>query len=135
MGSLSLVVVFAALSSSGVAAATPFCFETGPGYQKCVTSGHDLTPIYEGPKVYDGGNAPWVPSAPPPVYIPAPPPIETGTAAGLPAPIPAGTPGPRPGDFCPELSITTQDGIGQTMWCNPTMTGDHSLVWMYGGPG
>lgn len=55
-----------------VAHASPFCFETGPGYQKCVTSGHDLTPIYQGPTIYTGGNVPWVPSPPPPVYIPVP---------------------------------------------------------------
>lgn len=71
--------------STGVAAARPFCFETGPGYQKCVNSGHDLTPIYQGPKIYEGGNVPWIPdSAPSPIYIPqapiAPvPPVATTT--------------------------------------------------------
>jgi hypothetical protein len=42
---------------------------------------------------------------------------------------------PSPGDSCPVLHATTQDASGQTMWCNPTMTGSHSLVWQYGGPG
>ncbi len=41
---------------------------------------------------------------------------------------------PSPGDPCPTLHATTQDDNGRTMWCNPTMTGNHSLVWQYGGP-
>lgn len=59
--------------STAVADARPFCFETGPGYQKCVTSGHDLTPIYQGPKIYEGGNVPWVPTYSPPVAPVLPP--------------------------------------------------------------
>jgi hypothetical protein len=60
---------------TGIANASPYCFETGPGYQKCVdgSTGGYLDPIYQGPKVYDGGNVPWVPSAPAPAYIPTPP--------------------------------------------------------------
>ncbi|SPM35420.1 hypothetical protein BN1232_04636 [Mycobacterium rhizamassiliense] len=42
---------------------------------------------------------------------------------------------PTPGDSCTVLHSTTQDANGRTMWCNATMTGDHSLVWQYGGPG
>ncbi|BBY24973.1 hypothetical protein [Mycobacterium stomatepiae] len=42
---------------------------------------------------------------------------------------------PAPGDSCTELHATTQDANGRTMWCNPTMTGNHNLVWQYGGPG
>jgi hypothetical protein len=42
---------------------------------------------------------------------------------------------PAPGDSCTVLHATTQDANGRTMWCNATMTGDHSLVWQYGGPG
>jgi hypothetical protein len=42
---------------------------------------------------------------------------------------------PSPGDSCTVLHATTQDVNGRTMWCNPTMTGNHSLVWQYGGPG
>ncbi len=42
--------------------------------------------------------------------------------------------GPSPGDPCPALHEIAQDDAGQTMWCNPTMTGDYSLVWQYGGP-
>jgi len=41
---------------------------------------------------------------------------------------------PAPGDTCTVLRATTQDANGRTMWCNPTMTGNHSLVWQYGGP-
>ena len=41
---------------------------------------------------------------------------------------------PAPGDPCTTLHTTTQDANGRTMWCNPTMTGNHSLVWQYGGP-
>jgi hypothetical protein len=41
---------------------------------------------------------------------------------------------PAPGDSCTVLHATTQDANGRTMWCNPTMTGNHSLVWQYGGP-
>jgi len=39
-----------------------------------------------------------------------------------------------PGDTCTVLHATTQDVNGRTLWCNPTMTGDHTLVWQYGGP-
>ena len=41
---------------------------------------------------------------------------------------------PSPGDSCTVLHDTTQDANGRTMWCNPTMTVGHSLVWQYGGP-
>ncbi|OBI15628.1 hypothetical protein A5712_28020 [Mycobacterium sp. E2327] len=41
---------------------------------------------------------------------------------------------PAPGDACTVLHATTTDANGRTMWCNPTMTGAHSLVWQYGGP-
>ncbi|BBZ41095.1 hypothetical protein [Mycobacterium conspicuum] len=41
---------------------------------------------------------------------------------------------PSPGDACTLLHATTQDANGRQMWCNPTMTGSHSLVWQYGGP-
>jgi hypothetical protein len=60
------------------------------------------------------------------------------TAAGFVVAAPtipiAGADGPSPGDSCPSLHATTQDANGRTMWCNPTMTGNHSLVWQYGGP-
>jgi len=39
---------------------------------------------------------------------------------------------PAPGDACTVLHATGRDANGRTMWCNPTMTGDHSLVWQYG---
>jgi hypothetical protein len=41
---------------------------------------------------------------------------------------------PGPGDACTALHATTHDVNGRMMWCNPTMTGDHTLVWQYGGP-
>jgi hypothetical protein len=49
----------------------------------------------------------------------------TGTAHGQ---------APSAGDSCTVLHATTQDANGRTLWCNPTMTGNHSLVWQYGGP-
>lgn len=52
----------------------------------------------------------------------------------LPKPLPAGTASSQSGDTCTELHAVTRDALGQTMWCNPLMTGDHSLHWMYGGP-
>ena len=41
---------------------------------------------------------------------------------------------PSAGDACTALHATTRDANGRMMWCNPTMTGNHSLVWQYGGP-
>ncbi|GBG39452.1 hypothetical protein [Mycobacterium montefiorense] len=41
---------------------------------------------------------------------------------------------PTVGDSCTALHATIQDANGRTMWCNPTMTGNHNLVWQYGGP-
>jgi hypothetical protein len=41
---------------------------------------------------------------------------------------------PGPGDACTTLHATARDVNGRTMWCNPTMTGAHNLVWQYGGP-
>ena len=41
---------------------------------------------------------------------------------------------PSPGDARTEFHATTQDDAGRTMWCNPTMTRSHSLVWQYGRP-
>jgi len=46
---------------------------------------------------------------------------------------------PGPGQTCAVLHATAQDASGRTMWCNPTMTTDHTtglhtLVWQYGGP-
>jgi hypothetical protein len=64
----------------------------------------------------------------------APSPQVPATVPDLPVPIPDWSAGPQPGDPCNELHATSQDGGGQPMRCNPTMTGDNSLVWMYGGP-
>jgi hypothetical protein len=41
---------------------------------------------------------------------------------------------PSPGDSCPIWHETTTDADGNTMWCNPMMTGTHGFVWQYGGP-
>lgn len=56
-------------------------------------------------------------------------PFVVGLAAA-----PAHADSPSPGEPCSEYHATTQDASGRTMWCNPTMTGTHSLVWQYGGP-
>lgn len=56
-----------------------------------------------------------------------------GVASGVAGPV-AHAQAPSPGDSCTVLHATTQDANGRTMWCNPTMTGNHSLVWQYGGP-
>jgi hypothetical protein len=42
--------------------------------------------------------------------------------------------GAEPGDSCAVLHAQTMGPDGRWMWCNPTMTGNHSLVWQYGGP-
>jgi hypothetical protein len=41
---------------------------------------------------------------------------------------------PTAGESCTVLHATARDVNGRMMWCNPTMTGNHSLVWQYGGP-
>lgn len=61
--------------SIAVADARPFCYETGPGFQKCLDSpsGDYFNPIYAGPKVPES-YIPWVPdTAPSPIYIPQAP--------------------------------------------------------------
>ncbi|WP_156745373.1 hypothetical protein [Mycobacterium sp. 1165178.9] len=40
---------------------------------------------------------------------------------------------PAPGDLCTVLHSTAQDVNDRPMWCNPTTTGPHALVWHYGG--
>ena len=40
---------------------------------------------------------------------------------------------PSPGDSCTVLNATTKDVNGRTLSCNPTMTGNHSLLWQHGG--
>jgi hypothetical protein len=56
-------------------------------------------------------------------------PIAFAAAGGI-----AHAQAPSPGDSCTVLHATTKDVNGRVMWCNPTMTGDHTLVWQYGGP-
>lgn len=70
--------------STGTADARPFCYETGPGYQKCIDSpsGDYFNPIYQGPKIYEGGNVPWVPTYNPPV-APALPPAPSVNAVDV----------------------------------------------------
>ena len=41
---------------------------------------------------------------------------------------------PHVGQPCTVWHATTQDASGETLWCNHTMTGNHSLVWQTGGP-
>src|SRR6478752_2304397 len=52
--------------SAGTASAGPFCYETGPGFEKCLSSpsGDYFNPIYQGPMLPDG-YVPWSPPAPP----------------------------------------------------------------------
>lgn len=62
-GNFAMVAAVASLlvvgALSPVARASPFCYDTGPGYQKCISSpsGDYFNPIYAGPKVY-GGSGP-----------------------------------------------------------------------------
>jgi len=42
--------------------------------------------------------------------------------------------GAQAGDSCTVLHAQTMGPDGPWMWCNPTMTGNHGLVWQYGGP-
>src|SRR5690349_2886702 len=70
--------------SAGTASAGPFCYETGPGFEKCLSSpsGDYFNPVYQGPKLPDG-YVPWSPPTPPaPVYVPVLPPQRT-TPSGL----------------------------------------------------
>ena len=60
-------------------------------------------------------------------------PIAFVVTSGIGDPV-ANAQAPSPGDSCTVLHATTQDANGRTMWCNPTMTGNHSLVWQNGGP-
>lgn len=74
-------------SSAFVASANPFCYETGPGYEKCISSpsGDYFHPIYQGPKV-DHSYIPWVPNTSPPLAnIPAAPPPNVNNDPGPPA--------------------------------------------------
>jgi hypothetical protein len=59
--------------------------------------------------------------------------ILGGAASNAPGPVANADP-PAPGDSCTVLHATTPDVNGRTLWCNATMTGNHSLVWQYGGP-
>ncbi|WP_156685935.1 hypothetical protein [Mycobacterium sp. Marseille-P9652] len=38
---------------------------------------------------------------------------------------------PSPGDACSVRNATMRDASGHMMWCSPTMTGAHLLVWQY----
>ncbi|MEB4210360.1 hypothetical protein [Mycobacterium sp. 94-17] len=41
---------------------------------------------------------------------------------------------PTPGDECTVLHAIARDVNDRPMWCNPTTTGPHTLVWQHGGP-
>lgn len=60
--------------------------------------------------------------------------IVAVTSAGATAAGVAAADGPTPGEPCPLLHEIATDADGNTMWCNPMMTGTHGLVWQYGGP-
>lgn len=60
-------------------------------------------------------------------------PVAVAAGTAVTAPI-AGADTPAAGDACTALHATTKDANGRTMWCNPTMTDAHNLVWQYGGP-
>jgi hypothetical protein len=60
-------------------------------------------------------------------------PIAFAVTSGVADPV-AKADAPSAGDPCTVLRATTQDANGRTMWCNPTTTGNHGLVWQYGGP-
>lgn len=92
--------------SGGVANAGPFCYDTGPGYQKCISSpsGDYFTPIYAGPKLPDS-YIPWTPSdsdlpswspdfSLPPADAPAPPPLVASS-------------GPPVGSMCAHADMNT----------------------------
>ncbi|MFG1930878.1 DUF4189 domain-containing protein [Mycobacterium sp. NPDC048908] len=96
--------------SAGVADAGPFCYETGPGFEKCLDSptGDYFHPIYQGPKL-DDRYIPWVPSAdPPPVIAPTSPPVNTN--GGL---SPAATAG------CPEGSYVDPSNLNACLAATP----------------
>jgi hypothetical protein len=38
---------------------------------------------------------------------------------------------PFEGRPCSVRNATSDDATGRTMWCNPTMTGNHDVVWQY----
>jgi len=57
----------------------------------------------------------------------------SAVGAAVTAPV-AGADPPAAGDACTALHATARDINGRMMWCNPTMTGAHNLVWQYGGP-
>ncbi len=40
-------------------------------------------------------------------------------------------PPPAAGQSCPIEGATSRDYSDRMMWCVPTMTGDHDLVWQY----
>lgn len=38
---------------------------------------------------------------------------------------------PFEGRPCSVRNATSADASGRTLWCNPTMTGNHDVVWQY----
>lgn len=102
-----------ALSGSYVANAKPFCYETGPGYEKCLSSpsGDYFNPIYQGPKLPQG-SIPWVPSInPAPIFVPPAPPIA----------VPAPAPAPIASTGCPPGTYVNPDNLGS---CLPSTPGN-----------
>ena len=60
-------------------------------------------------------------------------PIAFDVTSGVADPV-ARAQAPSPGGSCTVLNATTKDVNGRTLLCNPSMTGNHSLLWQYGGP-
>jgi hypothetical protein len=38
---------------------------------------------------------------------------------------------PSAGDHCSVRNATTHDAAGHIMWCNPTLSGSHEVVWQH----
>lgn len=117
--------------SAGVATASPYCYETGPGYQKCVdgSSGGFFSPIYQGPQIRDNGSLPWAPAySAPPAYVP--PPIY------LPAPPASSNVGPTLGSDCihADFNKVTTASDGSSVRCASTSSGGYRWMIDTGAP-
>lgn len=38
---------------------------------------------------------------------------------------------PSAGDHCSVRNATAHDAAGRIMWCNPTVSGNHDVVWQF----
>ncbi len=95
---------------ASMASANPFCYETGPGYEKCISSpsGDYFNPIYQGPKI-DHKYIPQAPNtAPTPVYAPVPPSANGGEG-----------PGPADARTCPQGSYVDPGNLNSCLAATP----------------